>query len=146
MRSLPCLSTVALAALLLCTATAISPPSKPHVVVLLADDLGYADCGYTGMSDVRTPAIDALLARGARLSRYYGQPVCSPSRAALHTGRLPLAMGLQTYVIGKCAWWCSWAAATHPPRCHPPARPPPLAPATTPTPNPRQTPRAWITA
>ena len=79
--------------------SAAPPPVRPHVVILLADDLGWGDVGFTGVSDVRTPAIDALLARGARLSRYYGQPVCSPSRAALHTGRLPLALGLQTYVI-----------------------------------------------
>ena len=77
----------------------MAPPAKPHVILLVADDLGFGDCEFTGMSDVRTPAINALLARGTRLSHYYGQPVCSPSRAALHTGRLPLAYGLQTYVI-----------------------------------------------
>ena len=69
------------------------------MVILLADDLGFGDCQFTGVSDILTPNIDALLARGLRLTRYYGQPVCSPSRAALHTGRLPLAYGLQTYVI-----------------------------------------------
>ena len=89
-----CLSSSAAAA-----AGAGGSPPPPHVVVLLADDLGFGDCGFTGVSDVRTPHIDALLARGVRATRYYGQPVCSPSRAALHTGRLPLAYGLQTYVI-----------------------------------------------
>jgi len=86
---------------LLCAvvSAAVAPPAKPHVILLVADDLGFGDCEFTGMSDVRTPAINALLARGTRLSHYYGQPVCSPSRAALHTGRLPLAYGLQTYVI-----------------------------------------------
>ena len=48
---------------------------------------------------MRTPHIDALHAKGLRLTHYYGQPVCSPSRAAIHTGRLPLSYGLQTYVI-----------------------------------------------
>lgn len=71
----------------------------PHIVVILADDLGWGDLQFTGVSDIRTPAIDALLAGGMRLTRYYTQPVCSPSRAALHTGRYPLAYGLQTYVI-----------------------------------------------
>jgi arylsulfatase A-like enzyme len=86
-----------LLALLSAPSASASPP--PHVVIIVADDLGYADVGCMGSSDVRTPHIDALHARGRRLEHYYGQPVCSPSRATLHTGRLPLALGLQTYVI-----------------------------------------------
>ena len=73
--------------------------SSPNIVFIVADDLGWGDVSFTGMSNVRTPHIDALHARGLRLTRYYGQPVCSPSRAAIHTGRLPLSYGLQTYVI-----------------------------------------------
>jgi arylsulfatase A-like enzyme len=72
---------------------------KPHIIFIVADDLGFGDASFTGMSNVRTPHIDALHANGLRMTRYYGQPVCSPSRAAIHTGRLPLAYGLQTYVI-----------------------------------------------
>ena len=91
---------LALAALLAsASAPAALAAAPPHVVVIVADDLGYADVGCMGSSDVRTPHIDQLHARGRRLENYYGQPVCSPSRAALHTGRLPLALGLQTYVI-----------------------------------------------
>lgn len=78
---------------------ASSAPFPPNIVFIVVDDLGFGDLGFTG-SAVRTPNIDALLSRdGVRLTRYYGQPVCTPSRAALHTGRLPLAMGLQSYVI-----------------------------------------------
>ena len=68
---------------------------------VLADDLGFGDCGFTGLSDIHTPNIDAIVndEHGVRLSSYYGQPVCSPSRTAIHTGRLPLSYGLQTYVI-----------------------------------------------
>jgi len=74
--------------------------AAPNVVFIVADDLGWFDCGFMGLgSDIRTPNIDALHARGRRLSRFYGQPVCSPSRAAIHSGRLPLLLGLQTYVI-----------------------------------------------
>ena len=72
---------------------------QPNIVFVVADDLGWGDVGFTGVSDVRTPHIDKLAANGLRLDRYYGQPVCSPSRAAIHTGRLPLAYALQTYVI-----------------------------------------------
>ena len=85
-----CLATLALA-------SAASGP--PNILLVLADDLGFGDCGFTGMSDVRTPNIDALANDGLRMTRYYGQPVCSPSRAALQTGRYPMSYGLQTYVI-----------------------------------------------
>ena len=87
---------VATLALLLNLALATTPP---NILLIVADDLGFGDCSFTGVSDVKTPHIDALHDRGLRLTRYYGQPVCSPSRAAIHTGRLPLALGLQTYVI-----------------------------------------------
>jgi arylsulfatase A-like enzyme len=80
-------------------AAAAAAAAAPHIVLIVADDLGYADVGCFGASNVLTPHIDALHARGRRLENYYGQPVCSPSRAAIHTGRLPLAYGLQTYVI-----------------------------------------------
>lgn len=72
-----------------------------RLAAVLADDLGYGDCGFTGLSDIHTPNIDAIVndEHGVRLSSYYGQPVCSPSRTAIHTGRLPLSYGLQTYVI-----------------------------------------------
>ena len=98
--SLPALAVLALLFASSASSTSsTSPPLPPHVVIIVADDLGYADVGCMGSSDVRTPHIDALHARGRRLENYYGQPVCSPSRAALHTGRLPLMLGLQTYVI-----------------------------------------------
>lgn len=79
--------------------SSVASLSSPNVIFIVADDLGWADVSFTGMSDVRTPHIDALAANGLRMTRYYGQPVCSPSRAAIHTGRLPLSYGLQTYVI-----------------------------------------------
>jgi arylsulfatase A-like enzyme len=67
-------------------------------VVILADDLGNADLGYRG-SAIRTPHLDALAAGGVRLEAFYGQPVCTPARAALLTGRYPIRHGLQTLVI-----------------------------------------------
>lgn len=75
-----------------------STPSRPHIVVILADDLGNADLGYRG-SPIRTPHLDALAAGGVRLEAFYGQPVCTPARAALLTGRYPMRHGLQTLVI-----------------------------------------------
>lgn len=70
----------------------------PHIVVVLADDLGNADLGYRG-SKIKTPNIDALAAGGVRLESYYGLPLCTPARAALMTGRYPMRQGLQTLVI-----------------------------------------------
>jgi arylsulfatase A-like enzyme len=71
---------------------------RPHVVVLLADDLGWQDLGYLG-KEVRTPRIDALAARGVRLNQYYVTPWSTQTRAALLTGRYPMRYGLQTQSI-----------------------------------------------
>ena len=71
---------------------------RPHIVVVVLDDLGNADLGYRG-SPIRTPHIDALAHGGARLESYYGLPLCTPARAALMTGRHPMRHGLQTLVI-----------------------------------------------
>ncbi|MEZ6066456.1 MAG: sulfatase-like hydrolase/transferase [Planctomycetaceae bacterium] len=72
---------------------------RPNVVFLLADDLGYADCGFNGGTEIRTPHLDKLAAAGAVLEDFYVQPVCSPTRAALMTGRYPMRLGLQVGVI-----------------------------------------------
>jgi arylsulfatase A-like enzyme len=66
----------------------------PNIVVIISDDQGWKDVGYHG-SDIKTPNIDALAAGGARLEQFYAQPMCSPTRAALMTGRYPFRYGLQ---------------------------------------------------
>ncbi|WP_199554713.1 arylsulfatase [Sandaracinobacteroides hominis] len=71
---------------------------RPNIVYILADDLGWADLGHRG-SDIRTPNIDKLAREGAQLEDFYVQPMCTPTRAALMTGRYPLRYGLQTAVI-----------------------------------------------
>jgi arylsulfatase A-like enzyme len=73
-------------------------PPRPHIVILLADDLGWADVGYHG-GGIPTPHIDALAASGVRLEHFYVWPVCSPTRAALLTGRYPIRYGLQGGVV-----------------------------------------------
>jgi arylsulfatase A-like enzyme len=72
--------------------------TKPNIVYIVADDLGWKDVGYHG-SDIRTPNIDKLAENGARLEQFYAQPMCTPTRAALMTGRYPFRYGLQTLVI-----------------------------------------------
>ncbi|HMP97763.1 MAG TPA: arylsulfatase, partial [Kiritimatiellia bacterium] len=73
--------------------------AKPNIVHIVADDLGWKDVGFNGCEDIKTPNIDSLAAGGAKLSQYYVQNICTPSRAALMTGRYPFRYGLQTIVI-----------------------------------------------
>jgi arylsulfatase A-like enzyme len=79
--------------------SAAEPMEKPNVVVLLADDLGREDCGFMGGKEIKTPHIDKLATAGAALDAFYVQPVCSPTRAALMTGRYPMRHGLQVGVV-----------------------------------------------
>ena len=72
-------------------------PKAPNIVVLLADDLGWKDVGWHG-SEIPTPNLDRLANAGAQLDFFYVQPVCSPTRAALMTGRYPMRHGLQVAV------------------------------------------------
>src|SRR5436305_5039003 len=78
--------------------TAADAP-RPNVVFILADDLGREDCGFMGGTQIKTPHVDRLAAAGARLDAFYVQPVCSPTRAALMTGRYPMRHGLQVGVV-----------------------------------------------
>jgi arylsulfatase A-like enzyme len=66
----------------------------PNVVIIFADDLGYGDLGAYGAPDVRTPRLDRMAAEGQKWTSFYVQPVCSPSRSALLTGRLPVRNGM----------------------------------------------------
>jgi arylsulfatase A-like enzyme len=72
---------------------------KPNIVHIVADDLGWKDVGFNGCADIKTPNIDALAAGGARFTQFYVQPMCTPTRACLMTGRYPFRYGLQTAVI-----------------------------------------------
>src|SRR5215204_6143366 len=71
---------------------------KPNIVFILADDLGWADVGWHG-KEIKTPHLDRLAAAGAKLEQFYVQPLCSPTRAALLTGRYPMRHGLQVGVV-----------------------------------------------
>jgi len=72
---------------------------QPNILYIVADDLGWKDVGFHGATDLKTPNIDKLAADGARLEQFYVQPMCTPTRAALMTGRYPFRYGLQTAVI-----------------------------------------------
>jgi len=88
-------SICALALLLSAATTLAQPARKPNIIVILADDLGYGDLSGYGAKDVKTPHLDALAAAGMKFTRFYANsPVCSPTRAALMTGRYPDLVGV----------------------------------------------------
>src|SRR5712672_251119 len=76
---------------------------KPNIVHIVADDLGWKDVGFNGCTDIKTPNLDKLAETGVKFSQFYAQPMCTPTRAALMTGRYPFRYGLQTIVIPAAA-------------------------------------------
>ena len=97
------MKTVKVAVLIIGTALGLTadaaPARKPNIVHIVADDLGWKDVGVNGCKDSKTPNLDRLVAGGVRLTQFYVQPMCTPTRAALMTGRYPFRYGLQTAVI-----------------------------------------------
>ncbi|MBN2133251.1 MAG: sulfatase-like hydrolase/transferase [Sedimentisphaerales bacterium] len=69
--------------------------SRPNIIVILVDDLGYGDLSSYGATDLKSPHVDKLMAGGMRFDRFYANcPVCSPTRAALLSGRYPDLVGV----------------------------------------------------
>lgn len=75
-------------------------PSKPNIVYILADDLGYGDLGAYGQQKIETPNIDALAREGMMFTQHYALPVCAPSRYSLMTG---IHSG-HAYIRGNDEW------------------------------------------
>lgn len=83
---------------LACTAWAHAAEKapRPNVILVLVDDLGYADIGCMGCKDIKTPNIDRLASEGVKLTEFYSNaPVCTPTRAGLMTGRWQQRVGLE---------------------------------------------------
>ena len=76
---------------------AASKSSPPHILFMLADDLGWIDVGFHG-SKIHTPNIDSLAKDGVILDNYYVQPVCTPARGSLMTGRYPIHTGRENTI------------------------------------------------
>jgi arylsulfatase A-like enzyme len=72
--------------------TAAAEPLRPNILLIVADDLGWGDVGWHGGYG-KTPSMDRLVREGVELDRHYVQPVCTPTRAALMTGRYPGRFG-----------------------------------------------------
>lgn len=86
------------AGLMSCLEQLSAAAPRPNIIVILSDDHGWADVGWHG-AEIPMPNLTRLAAAGARLEQFYVQPVCSPTRAALMTGRYPMRHGLQTGVV-----------------------------------------------
>jgi arylsulfatase A-like enzyme len=72
---------------------------KPNILIIVADDLGYADVGFNGGKVIQTPNLDRLAASGVNLTDFRACPMCSPPRAGLLTGRWPLRFGMMRAVV-----------------------------------------------
>ena len=80
-----------------CHAT-VKADSRPHIIFVLADDYGFNDVGYHG-SKIKTPNLDKLASEGVKLENYYVQPICTPTRSQLLSGRYQISTGLQHGII-----------------------------------------------
>ena len=81
------------------TTEKMEPPSRPNLVLILIDDLGYGDLGCYGSTKHRTPHLDALAAGGVRFTDFHSNgAVCSPTRAALLTGQYPQRSGIEAAI------------------------------------------------
>jgi arylsulfatase A-like enzyme len=84
--------------LLLLSVGSLAEEKKPNVIIFLVDDLGWADISLRG-APIDTPFIDSLFKEGMSLDRFYATPICSPTRAALMTGRDPMRLGMSYSVV-----------------------------------------------
>lgn len=96
---------IALLLILQSMAVQIHAESKPNIILLLADDLGYGDLSCFGSPAVKTPNLDRLAEQGTKFTRFYaGSAVCSPTRASVLTGRYPLRFGITKHFNDRNMW------------------------------------------
>ena len=96
----------------LCFSLSAQAAKQPDIVFFLIDDLGFADCGFNGGKEIKTPNIDRLAQSGAIIENHYVQPVCSPTRSTLLTGRYPTHTGVYTIVSPGAPWGLPLAERT----------------------------------
>ncbi len=80
----------------------LAAPRQPNIIFIYADDMGYGDLGCYGAKAIKTPNLDRMAAEGLRLTNFYSvSPVCTPSRAALMTGRYAARMGIENMQLAN---------------------------------------------
>ncbi len=82
---------------------AADPSRPPNIVIFLSDDMGWNQPGFQGGKEISTPNVDRIAREGVRLTQFYVQAVCSPTRAALMTGRYPFRNGMEERTHGNDA-------------------------------------------
>jgi arylsulfatase A-like enzyme len=94
---------------LLALSVANAAQDRPNVLVIMVDDLGYADLSSFGSNDLQTPHVDRLVSEGMRFNEFYSNsPVCSPTRAAFLSGRFPELVGMHGVTrLGRADSWGS---------------------------------------
>jgi len=103
-RSIICSALIVLAGWLAPAMTSPAEPadSRPNIVFIFIDDMGYGDLSCTGNRDVETVNIDRLAAEGVRLTQFYvASPICSPSRVAVTTGQYPARHLINSYLNNR---------------------------------------------
>ena len=80
--------------LCLLTISTVAATRRPHIIMVVADDLGWNDVSFHGSTQIPTPTLDKLANDGVQLNNYYVQPVCSPTRSCLLTGRHVIHSGI----------------------------------------------------
>ena len=84
--------------LFFCIFAFLRAADRPHIILVMADDQGYGDCGFTGHPYVKTPNLDAMSQNSVIFDRFYaGAPVCSPTRASVMTGRNPVRVNVPNH-------------------------------------------------
>jgi arylsulfatase A len=96
----------------LCRGAPAPASARPNIILILADDLGWADLGCYGNTFNETPNIDRLAKQGMRFTQFYAGPVCSPTRASIQSGQNQARLGITVHIPGH---WKPFAKLVEPP-------------------------------
>src|SRR5688572_25812076 len=99
-RGSPRVAAFSLLVALTSVAAAATAPAKQNIILILADDLGWADLSCYGNTFNETPNIDRMAKQGVRFTQFYAGPVCSPTRASIQSGQNQARVGITVHIPG----------------------------------------------